>query len=174
MTFSDYLIDIVLVLLVVRQIRESRLSTRMMLMPLAIVAYVAHEYLHALPTAGNDLGLVAGMIGLGLALGVAGGLTTRVRTDGGRYALVRAGWVAAGLWVGSMSARLGFAIWATHGGGPALARFSAAHHLSVSVWSDAILLMALTEVVSRVGLLFWRTQRALAVQRESAPQLATV
>jgi hypothetical protein len=174
MSFSDYLIDIVLVLLVVRQLRESRLDRRAIILPLGIIAYVADTYLSSIPTSGNNVGLVVGMATAGVALGVAGGLTTRVRTDGGRYALVKASWVSAGLWVGSMTARLIFEIWATHSGGPTLARFSVEHHLSVSVWTDAIVLLALGEVVARVGTLVIRSQQALATQRHTQSQLISV
>ena len=174
MTFSDYLFDSVLVLLVVRQIREAPFTRRMVLMPLVIVAVVAKSYLHTIPTSGNDLALIVGLTAVGVAFGTISALTTRVRTDGGRHALVKAGWAAAGVWVFSMGARFGFAIWASHGGGPSLYRFSAAHHLSVDVWTAAIVLMALGEVLARTGLMLLRTQRALAAAPTTGRELVTV
>lgn len=164
MSLSDYLFDSVLVLLVFRQVRETRFTRRMAVLPLVIIALVVKNYLHTVPTAGNDLVLIAGLTLLGLAFGTFSALTTRVRTDGERYALVKAGWVAAGVWVLSMGARFGFAVWASHGGGPSLYRFSVAHHLSADVWTAAIVLMALGEVLARTGLMVVRTQRALAEQ----------
>lgn len=177
MTFSDYLLDTVLVLLVVRQIRECRWDLRAVVLPLAVTAYVAYDYLHTVPTSGDNLLLIGVLTAVGIAFGVVSGLTTRVRADGGRYALVRAGWVAAGAWVVSMSARFGFAVWATHGGAPALGRFTVEHHLSPDVWTAALVLMALGEVVTRVGLVTWRAHGALAGQAAStandAPHLVT-
>jgi hypothetical protein len=69
MTFTDYLIDISLIALVLFQIRGRRLTTRALLLPLAIVGYVAYSYLRGVPTAGNDLFLVAGCAALGATLG---------------------------------------------------------------------------------------------------------
>jgi hypothetical protein len=62
-----------------------------------------------------------------VTLGVLGGLATHVRGEEG-HGYARAGAVAAGLWVTSMSARLGFILWASDtAGGAALGRFSEAH-----------------------------------------------
>jgi hypothetical protein len=97
LTFIDYLIDSALILIVVRQVVESRFDKRAVILPLAIVAVVAYSYLHAIPTGGNDLLLIAGLAGVGVLLGTLCGLVTRVRADGGRYALVQAGWASAGL-----------------------------------------------------------------------------
>ena len=165
MTFSDYLLDTVLVLIVLRQVRESRLDRRAVLLPLIIVGVVANSYLHGIPTAGNDLELVAGFTAVGIAFGVISGLTTRVRTDGGKYALVKAGWVAAGVWVLGMGFRFAFAVWASHGGAAGLARFSADHAItSGEAWTAALVLMALGEVICRTATLWLRAQRALATQ----------
>ena len=90
----------------------------MIILPLGIAAVVANSYLHSIPTAGNDLPLIAGFTALGIALGLVSGLTTRVRADGGRHALVKAGWVAAGAWVLGMGFRFGFSIWANNGSRP--------------------------------------------------------
>jgi hypothetical protein len=60
MTFSDYLIDISLIGIVLLQIRGRRLTPRELLLPVGIVAYVAYTYLRSIPTSGNDLVLVIG------------------------------------------------------------------------------------------------------------------
>jgi hypothetical protein len=167
MTFSDYVLDSVLVLLVLRQLRESRLDLKALMLPLSIAVIVGHSYLHSIPTAGNDLILIVGLTAVGVTFGLISGLTTRVRTDGGTHALVKAGWVAAGVWVLSMGSRMAFAIWASNGGGPALGRFSEAHHItSGTAWTAALVLMALGEVVVRTGLLWVRAQRALHAPAE--------
>jgi hypothetical protein len=174
MTFSDYLFDSILVLLVLRQLRESRFDKKAVLLPLGIIAWVADSYLKTIPTSGNNLIVIVGLTAVGVAFGTVSALTTRVRADGGRYALVKASWTAAGLWVFSMGARFAFAIWATHGGGPSLFRFGVQHNLSTDVWTAAIVLMALGEVVSRTGILFARSQRVLAQAATKAPDLVTV
>jgi hypothetical protein len=173
MTLLDYLVDTLLVLLVVRQIREARWNARAVLLPLAITGYVGYKYLHTIPTGGNDLLLIAGLTLVGVLCGTVSGLATRIRTDGGAYPLVRAGWVAAGIWVASMSARFAFAVWASHGGGPALARFTIDNHLTPTVWVAALVLMALGEVITRVGVVTYRGYRAVRAAEQSQPQAPT-
>jgi hypothetical protein len=163
MTFSDYLIDVLLIAIVFRQIRESCFDRRAILLPLGIAAWVCNSYLHSIPTAGNDLVLIISFTTVGVVLGTVSALATRVRTDGGRHALVRAGWVAAGVWVGSMGFRFAFAFWASHGGDDALGHFSVAHHITGGdAWTAALVLMAMGEVVTRTGLLFLRSRQAVA------------
>lgn len=65
MTFIDYLVYSVLILIVVRQVVESRFDEQAIILPLAIVAVLADSYLHAIPTGGNDLLLIAGLPGVG-------------------------------------------------------------------------------------------------------------
>lgn len=173
MTFTDYLLDTLLLLIVFRQVRESRFDRMMIILPLGIAAVVANSYLHSIPTAGNDLPLIAGFTALGIALGLVSGLTTRVRADGGRHALVKAGWVAAGAWVLGMGFRFGFSIWANNGGGPDLVRFSITHHISAGdAWTAALVLMAMGEVVVRTAILWYRSQRALAAHRQPVKEPA--
>ena len=162
MTFIDYLVDSVLILIVVRQVVESRFDKRAIILPLAIVAVVAHSYLHAIPTGGNDLLLIAGLAGVGVLLGTLSGLVTRVRADGGRYALVQAGWASAGLWVLGMGSRMAFSVWVANGGQDAVGRFSAAHHItSGEAWTAALVLMAIGEVAARIGVLYLRSRQTL-------------
>ncbi len=54
MTTSDYLIDSALVLVVLLQLKERRLTARVLLRPLVIVAVAVAIYARAIPTAGND------------------------------------------------------------------------------------------------------------------------
>ncbi len=70
------------------------------------------------------------IIDVGTALGLIGGLLTRVFARDGQT-VVQAGPAAASLWVGSMGARLAFIIWITHSAGEAhLAHFSIAHSIT--------------------------------------------
>jgi hypothetical protein len=111
MTFSDYLLDIALIAIVFRQIRESRFDLKMMPLPLIICGIVASQYLHGIPTASNDLILVVTFTAFGALCGLVSALATRIRRNAEGHVLIKAGWVAAGTWVLSMGFRLGFGIW---------------------------------------------------------------
>lgn len=127
MSTTDYLLNGVLIALVVLQLRGRRLTAQTLLLPVAIVVGVAIEYLHGIPTADNDLVLaVCGGVA-GVLLGVGCGIATAVfrRSDGAIVA--KAGPVAAVLWVAGIGSRVAFSLYATHGGGGAIERFSTAH-----------------------------------------------
>ena len=94
MTITDYLINAVFVLIVLSQARERELDRRSFIIPLAIIAYVAHIYVHSIPTAGNDLVLIAALGTVGLTLGIASGLATHVRAGESGLAVARVGWLA--------------------------------------------------------------------------------
>jgi len=154
MSIYDYLLNGALVALVIFQIRGRRVTVRNLAMPLVIVAAAAITYLHGLPTAGNDLVLALAGAAIGLLLGTGCGLATAVyrRADGALVA--KAGVLAAALWVAGVGARMAFAIYATHGGGQAIGRFSMAHNITTGqAWIACLLLMALVEVVSRSAIL---------------------
>jgi hypothetical protein len=161
MTTTDWITDTALLLVVFRQLREGRLDLKSFLIPLGIVAFVAHTYLDSIPTAGNDLVLIGALMGVGAVLGVAGGVYTRIRALDG-HLLIKAGAVSAVLWVLGMGARMGFQLWVEHGGGADdVARFSLAHHItSDQAWVAAFVLMALTEVVTRLATIFVRSRTA--------------
>ncbi len=162
MTITDYVLDITLLAIVFRQIRESHFGWHMIALPVGICGWVGLHYLHSLPTAGSDLSLIVGFAGVGIALGLLSGWATRLRRDDSGRVLIRAGWIAAGAWVLGMGFRLGFAVWASHGGGDALARFSAGHSItSDSAWTDALVLMAFGEVFVRTGVLALRARRTV-------------
>jgi hypothetical protein len=86
----------------------------------------------------------------------------------GREVLVKAGVIAAALWVVGMGARMGFQLWSEHGGAASIARFSVTHQItSGQAWVAAFVLMALTEVVTRMGTIVYRGY--LARQAAAAP-----
>ncbi|KIF75257.1 membrane protein [Streptomyces sp. 150FB] len=156
MTTTEWITDIALVLIVFRQLREGRLDLKTFLIPLGIVAFVAHTYLDSVPTAGNDLVLIGALMAVGAALGIAGGVYTRIRVAG-EHLLIKAGAVSAILWVLGMGARMGFQFWVSHGGADNVGRFSIAHHITTDqAWVAAFVLMALTEVVTRLATIFIR------------------
>jgi hypothetical protein len=153
MTFTDYLIDIALIAVVLLQIRGRRLTFGSLIIPIGIVVYAATQYLHSVPTAGNDLWLVGIGLTAGMALGVLTGLFTSVRSSAqGAYA--KAGIAAATLWLVGVGTRFAFQLYASNGGGAAIERFSAHHAITSSAaWTAALILMALGEVVARTAVL---------------------
>ena len=171
MTTTDWIIDIALVLIVFRQLREEAISKATFIVPLAMISFAAKNYLHGIPTAGNDLVLIAVIAGAGAVFGLAGGLLTRVRMLNGR-AHIKATAGAAALWVASMGFRLGFAVWSTHPSGAAhLARFSIDHDITTGqAWVTALILMAIGEVVIRLGTIAIRAQilTTRAAQRKTS------
>ncbi|MFJ7206563.1 hypothetical protein ACIQWR_23900 [Streptomyces sp. NPDC098789] len=167
MTTTEWITDIALLLIVFRQLREGRLDLKTFLIPLGIVAFVANSYLDTIPTAGNDLVLIGLLVAVGAALGIAGGIYTRIRSLDG-HLLIKAGAVSAVLWVVGMGARMGFQLWVQHGGAAAVGRFSVTHQITTEkAWVAAFVLMALTEVVTRVATIFIRS-RTTAVTRPVA------
>jgi hypothetical protein len=175
MTTSEWITDIALLLVVFRQLREGRLDLKTFLIPLGIVAFVAHTYLDSVPTAGNDMVLIGTLMGIGAVLGIAGGVYTRVRALDG-HVLIKAGAVSAALWVIGMGARMGFQLWTEHGGGADdVARFSVAHHItSDQAWVSAFVLMALTEVVTRLATIFIRSRMLTGGQPATASRRVAV
>lgn len=170
MTFTDYLIDSTLVLLVLVQIRERSLTVRSLLRPIVIVAVAVLNYLHGIPTAGNDLVLVGALALVGLSIGVASGQTVFMRSDGTGEVLARAGLASAAFWVLGMGSRFAFLIWIGNGGGPTIARFSAEHSITgAEAWTAALLAMAVFEVGGRTLVQAIRRQRLLGA---ASPELA--
>ncbi|HEY8727938.1 MAG TPA: hypothetical protein VIL94_00030 [Acidothermaceae bacterium] len=163
MTTPEYILNFGLVGLVVLQIRGITITKAALVFPVVMTVWIATSLLHAIPTAGNDLYLEVGGAVAGATLGALAGLTTSV-TRRGANALAKAGALAAVLWVLGIGARLAFSIWVTHGGAPAVGEFSVAHHITSSAaWGTAFLVMAITEVVTRTGVIFVKTVRTGAV-----------
>jgi hypothetical protein len=161
MSTTDYLINAVFVLIVVRQARERDLDRRSVIIPLAIVAYVAHLYVRSIPTAGNDLVLIGALGTVGLGLGVASGLATHVRAGEHGLAVARVGWIAGALLIAGIGSRMVFAFVVSHGERHAVASFSYAHHIGAAAWPVALVLMALLEVSTRIAIVQLRGRRAL-------------
>ncbi|MFV0459507.1 MAG: hypothetical protein ACK5MT_12155 [Actinomycetales bacterium] len=161
MTFTDWIIDIVLIGLVVLQLRERRMSVIQVLLPIVIVAWAAATYIRIVPTDGNNLLLLVIALLVGAAIGAGVGLLTRVRARDGEV-VVKASALAAVLWVIGMGSRLVFQLWALGGGGESLGRFTLENSLSPDVWAPALLLMATATILVRTGILLtrvWATGR---------------
>ncbi len=159
MTITDYILNAVFVLLVLRQARERRLDARSLMIPLLVVFFVARAYVHSLPSAGNDLVLVAALASVGVTLGVLGGLATHVRRDGAGDAFARVGWVAAALLIAGFGARMLFVVAVNNGAAHAVGSFSAAHQIGAAAWPVALVAMALLEVVVRIAVVELRARR---------------
>ena len=169
MTPTDYLIDSVLILLVLLQVKERTLTTKSLIRPLVIVGAAAANYLHGIPTAGNDLVLVGILALLGGAIGLASAKTVIMRAGDDGTVLARAGWASGFFWVLGMGSRFAFIYWITHFGGSTIAQFSAQHAITMNTWSVALLAMAVAEVVSRSVLMAARRHQ---LQGRRAFQLA--
>jgi hypothetical protein len=166
---TTYLISASLILLVIRQIREHPLDARSLAVPVLAVGAAAVMFLHSVPAGGSDLALEAAGVTAGAAMGAIGGLATRLRLGAGGRPLGRAGVLAASLWIGGVGARLAFAIAAGNGAGPAIARFSIAHHITgSSAWVTALVMMALADVLTRLAVIYLRGRRLAAAPAAAA------
>ena len=169
---TTYLISASLILLVIRQIREHPLDARSLAVPVLAVGAAAVMFLHSVPAGGSDLALEAAGVAVGAAMGAIGGLATRLRLGADGRALGRAGWLAASMWIGGVGARLAFAVAASNGAGPAIARFSTAHHItSASAWVAALIMMALADVLTRLAVIYLR---GCALTARPAPAAARI
>jgi hypothetical protein len=160
MSLTDYILDSALVLLVLLQLKERELTTRSIVRPLIIVAVAAANYLHGIPSAGNDLVLAGTLILLGATIGVASGLTVHMRRTVAGTVLARAGWASAIFWVLGMGSRFAFLIWVHNGGAHSIGQFSVTHSITGGeAWTVALLGMAVAEVLGRTAVLAARRQQ---------------
>ena len=163
MNINMYVINAILVLIVVRQIRERQLDLRALAVPVLAVGCAAVVFLHSVPGGGNGIALELLCVSAGAAMGAVGGLATHMRRGADGRPLGRAGWLSASMWIGGVGARMAFAFAATNGAGPAIARFSIAHHITGSAaWVAALIMMALADVLARQVVVYLRGRRLAA------------
>lgn len=162
MSATDYIIDILLIGIVLRQIRPRPLTERSVLLPAALLAFAGAEYLKGFPTGGNDVVLDGVLILAGAALGSVSGMATEVWSQPETGVMCRAGIVAASVWVLGMGLRFGFDIWAnTASGQTSLLHFSEHHAItSAQAFVTAFVLMAFAQVIFRVSILQFRRIRS--------------
>jgi len=129
MTITDYLINAIFVLVVLRQARERELDRRSIVVPLILAFFVAQMYLYSIPTAGNDPVLIGLLAAVGLTLGIASGFATHVRAGDNGLAVAHVGWLAATLLIAGIGSRMVFAFAVSYGLRSDLASFSIAHHI---------------------------------------------
>ena len=162
-TTSAYIINAILVLLVVRQIREHRMDLRGLAGPVLAVGVAAVFFLRSVPAGGNDALLELACVTAGAVMGCLSGRFTHLRRDRDGHVVGHAGWASAGLWITGVGARMAFVFAATHGLGPAIGRFSVAHHItSAQAWAAALVMMALADVLARLTVLLVRSRRLAA------------
>ncbi|HEX4863104.1 MAG TPA: hypothetical protein VFV02_03475 [Acidimicrobiales bacterium] len=160
MTATEYMLNVGLISLVVLQIRGHKITRARLLLPVVVTVWVAAQFLHGLPTGGNDTLLEGSLAFSGAALGVLAGLATTVKRQGAG-AFATAGSLAALLWIAGIGARMGFSLWVAHGGQASIASFSHSHHItSGAAWAAGFIFMAMLEVTVRTAVLYVKTLRS--------------
>ena len=163
MSVTDYVIDILLILVIFRQVRPHELTPRAALLPLVLLAVAGIVYLRPFTLRGNDLALILILAAVGIVLGALSGLADRIWWDEQRRLMFRAGAISVITWVAGMGFRFWFAYYAYHSGGPAVARFSVRHDISgADIWTTALVLMAFGQVLARLAVLQVRRIRAVS------------
>ena len=163
MSVTDYVIDILLILVIFRQVRPHELTPRAALLPLVLLAVAGIVYLRPFTLRGNDLALILILAAVGIVLGALSGLADRIWWDEQRRLMFRAGAISVITWVAGMGFRFWFAYYAYHSGGPAVARFSLRHDISgADIWTTALVLMAFGQVLARLAVLQVRRIRAVS------------
>ena len=162
-TATMYIVNAVLVLMVIRQIREHPLDFRSLAVPVLAVGAAAALFLHSVPVAGNDFILELACVATGATMGAVAGLAYKLRRGSDGRALGRAGWLAASLWITAVGARMAFAVADANGAGPAIGRFSVAHQITgKDAWLAALIMMALADVLTRLVIIYVRGRRLTA------------
>src|SRR5215470_8710524 len=78
-TATMYVVNAVLVLMVIRQIREHPLDLRSLAVPVLAVGAAAALFLHSVPVAGNDFILELACVAAGATMGAVAGLAYKLR-----------------------------------------------------------------------------------------------
>ena len=173
MSVTDYVVDILLILVIFRAVRPHRLTPRAALLPLVLLIVAGVIYLRPVTLRGNDLALIFILAAAGIVLGVISGLADRIWRDEHQQLLSRAVAISVIVWVIGMGFRFGFAYYAYHGGGPGVARFSVRHDLSgANIWTIALVLMAFGQVLARLAVLQIRRARAISHPAAARPRPA--
>src|SRR4051794_32937146 len=166
MTTFDYLLAPVFLALVLWNMRPHELTDRRLLRPVVIAAAICAAFLHGVPTAGADAALIAAGVLAGVSCGAFTAWATAVRLDRDSGAVIAAASpFAMTVTAVVLVARIGFAVAASNGLGPAIARLSA--HIDVDskqAWVAALVLMVAADLVTRAAIL-WRRRAAASLRR---------
>src|SRR4051794_16086678 len=171
MSTTDYVVDILLIVVIFRQLRERPYTLRTAILPIGIMVWAGFHYLHGLEVAGNDLVLITLLALSGLALGAASGATTFMWLDEKSGVLGRVGFYACLTWIIGMGSRFAFAVYAnSSGGGARVAEFSRDHAISGSqAWTTALVAMAFAGLLARV--VFLQGRRAPSHLADASPSM---
>jgi hypothetical protein len=166
MSVADYVIDILLIAVIFRQLRPHQLTLRAAMLPLVLLAVAGAIYLRPPFTlGGNDLALIVVLVIAGIVLGALSGLADRIWLGHAGNLLFRAGLISVLTWVLGMGFRFWFAYYASHSGAATVASFSVRHDITgASTWTTALVLMAFGQVLARLGVLQLRR-----IRRASSP-----
>lgn len=156
MNLEEWIISLLLIGLVVRQIKGRKLTLFSLIWPLGLVLYGAFTYLSQVPQYPSDWTFVFCLCVVGIILGVGCGSLTDVYVES-NVIMARARVLAACLWILGMGSRLAFGIFATNGGEEQIIELSIKLNLhSAETWTTALITMALVEVLARSAILFYR------------------
>jgi hypothetical protein len=168
MSVTDYVIDILLILVIFRQVPPRELTRHTVVLPLALLVVAGIIYLKPVTLKGNDLALIVTLSVAGIVLGLLSGLADKVWRDGRGHLMYRVGAVSVVAWVLGMGFRFGFAYYAYHSGAAMIARFSVSHDITGGrIWTTALVAMAFGQVLARLAVLQVRRVRG-----ERGPLLA--
>jgi len=157
MTTLDYLLSLLGLAALLLAMRRRELTDRRLRLQLILAGVIAAAFLHGVPTTGADGVLVALGVAAGALLGAHG--TTLEVTPGGAV-IARAGLLAFAVTIVAFGGRMAFAFAAGHGLGPAIGRFSASVGIhSEQAWVAALILMAVTDIALRAGILWLRREQ---------------
>ena len=165
MKLSDYLIDLLLILVVFRQLRRRLITPRTLIIPIILVLLAVLSYkslLRNVPAQGNNWTFIALCAVVGATLGLSSGYFTKIWIESDKV-FAQASIASAALWVVGMGSRFGFSIFTnSRHGQDDLFRWSRSLHITTAnTWAFALILMAILEVISRVGWIFVKQQSLL-------------
>lgn len=159
MNLEEWIISLLLVAVVLRQIRGKRLTLFGLTWPIILILYAFLNYFKTIPLYKSDLTLVLSLMFIGLLLGVGCGVLTQVYIQNNTIK-AKARFLASTLWIIGMGSRIIFGIYATHGGATHIGNISSKLHLhSYNTWAVALIFMALLEVLSRSFILYIRYRK---------------
>jgi len=160
MTTLDYLLSLLGLAALLLAMRRRELTDRRLRLQLILAGVIAAAFLHGVPTTGADGVLVALGIAAGAACALLGAHGTTLEVTPGGAVIARAGLLAFAVTIVAFGGRMAFAFAAGHGLGPAIGRFSASVGIhSEQAWVAALILMAVTDIALRAGILWLRREQ---------------
>jgi hypothetical protein len=140
-------------LLATQQLRYRRFGVRTLALPLVFAVVLWYAYVQGAPAIANDMDLYLICGAIGAALGLVGGVLSRVRHDAPKGVwLVKGGGVYAGLLVILIAGRIGFAYYAENSGAAQVRQFCIDHGISGQApIVAALMLMVIATILARLA-----------------------